>query len=248
MKRGVPSATAASEDVTPKTSFQHFHYYSLPILALLGLIDIFDCIDSGITDFDLLFVSETFPNWSDDELSIFLNPEAPLFGNPAALLAQPIDCLGANAYRPVDQLFWMAGCWGSHYPLGGYADQPHHAKAASIRVSRSLFLLHRIGMAKRQGGQDGLCGGVREPIMTKSFYRKQHYWPIPETGRQGPTATGADGSPGLPIPTGSFLPTCCHALGASPTLYGEFRRTVGGGEDSMHLAWRWNDCCVGVCI
>lgn len=249
MKRGVPFSNTTAEDRTVNTSFQHFHYYSVPILAILGLIDIFDCIDSGITDFDLLWVSETFPNWQDDELSIFLNPEAPLFGNPAALLAQPIDCLGANIYQPVDALFWIAGCWGSNYPLGGYVTQPNHAKAASLRVNRALFLLHRIGMAKRQGGQDGLCGGVREPIMTKSFYRKQHYWPLPETGMRAPlSAGGADGSPGFPLPSGSFLPTCCHALGTDSMLWGEFRRIPGVGEDQMHLVWRWNDCCVGVCI
>lgn len=244
--RSAPSTP--DESRSRNTSFQHFHYYSLPILAILGLIDIFDCLDSGITDFDLLFLSETFPNWNNDTLSTFLNAESILFGNPAALLAQPIDCLSANVYDPRDSLFWMMGCWGSTYPLGGSVSEASPLTAASLRVSRAVFMLHRIGLARRQGGNDAVCEGVREPIMTKSMFRKQHYWPIPETTTSPSLGLPGDGSPEFPIPARSFLPTCCHALGTSRMLSGEFRSIPGRAEDQISLLWRWNDCCVGVCI
>lgn len=231
----------------------HFHYYSYPILAILGMMDTYDCVDDGISDFDLLWASEAvFPNWTDDSLSIFLNPEANLFANVASFLVQPVDCITSTInYRPIDSMFWIAGCWGSMYPLTGYTPggTASPIQAASLRTSRSLFLLHRIGMAKRQGGNDAVCKPVREPIMSKSFYRQQQFWPMPESGGRMPGNVG-EGSAAAPFGFGSMLPTCCHSIGASSMAWGEWRRGVPVTEEgaNIQLAWRWVDCCVGVCI
>jgi conjugal transfer pilus assembly protein TraU len=235
----------------PEGGFAHFHYYTYPILAILGMMDAYDCIDDGMSDFDLLMMSEVLPNWTDDTLSTYLNPEVGLLSNPRAALAQPLDCIASTGFYPNDALFWVAGCWGSHFPLGGHIRGHSSAiNASSLRVSRALFMLHRIGMATRQGGQDAVCKGVREPIMTKSFYRAQQFWPMPETGSSSGDMGGfqGDGSSGSPFNLGSLLPVCCHALGANVLTWGDWRKVPIYGEDYIHLAWRWVDCCVGVCI
>lgn len=241
------SRQAGNEDRSTDGAAAHFHYYTYPILAILGLMDSWNCIDSGYNDFDLLWVSEIFPNWTDDTLAAFLNPEQNLFANPAAALAQPIDCIASTAYRPSNSLFWMAGCWGSHFPLSGYLHNVGSpVRAASLRVSRALFMLHRIGVTKRQGGSDAVCDGEYEAIMTKSMYRAQQFWPMPETG-SGSASVGG-GSEDSPFNVGSMLPVCCHALGASVLAWGDWRTIPIIGEDYLKIAWRWNDCCVGVCI
>lgn len=232
------------------TGLSHFHYYTYPILAILGMMDTYDCVDDGMSDFDLLFVSEVFPNWTDDSLSTYLNPEASLFANVSAWLAQPVDCISSTTmYKPIDSMFWIAGCWGSFYPLTGYTPggTASPIQAASLRTSRALFMLHRIGMAKRQGGNDAVCKPVRETIMSKSFYRQQQFWPMPESGNSMPAA-GGEGSSASPFGFGSMLPTCCHAIGASSMAWGEWRRIPVTGEENVQLVWRWVDCCVGVCI
>jgi len=245
---GQQATAQRGEDASDAIGFAHFHYYTYPILALLGMMDTYDCVDDGVSDFDLLFMSEVYPQWANDSLSHYLTPEAGLFGNIVAALAQPIDCLAATAYKPIDTLFWMSGCWGSHYPLTGHTvENLSPISAASLRVSRGLFLLHRIGLAKRQGGNDAVCKPVRETTMSKSFYRAQQFWPHPET-KGGDQFVGGDGSDDRPFDLGSMLPVCCHALGANTMAWGEHRTTIGTGEDYVHLAWRWMDCCVGVCI
>lgn len=233
----------------------HFHYYSYPILAILGLMDVFDCVDDGISDFDMLHASEVFPNWTNDSLSIFLNPEALLFGNVAAWLAQPVDCVAATTMqKPIDVLFWVSGCWGSHYPLSGFTDPRGSSpiEAASLRSSRALYMLHRLGFAKRQGGNDAVCKPKRETFMSKSFYKLQQFWPMAESGSgmrtYGLGEAPEEGSDEQPFQFGSMLPTCCHSIGASSATWGEWRRIPVTGEENIQLAWRWIDCCVGVCI
>lgn len=235
------------DSTTPGTSYGHWHYYTYPILAILGLFDQYDCIDDGIDDFDLVFVSEIFPNWADDELSSYLNPEAAMFANPIAMAAGPIDCVAATAMNPIDSLFWVSGCWGSNYPLAGRIwDEGSPQRGASLRTSRALFLLSRLGFITRQMGDDAYCKGQRTPVLVKSMFRKQQMWPLPETS-SGAHWEG-DGGEGSPFDVGSMLPVCCHPLGASTLAWGEWRQIPAVAEDYVYLNWKWVDCCVGVCI
>jgi len=250
LTRGTQGARPTGADRGDKPGFSQFHVYSYPIVALLGIIDQYDCVDDGVSEFDILFMGEMFPNWANDELSAYLNPESSLFGNPAGALAQPIDCLSATiTYAPIDSLFWVAGCWGSHFPLTGHTDgkMASPIQSASLRLSRSFFMLHRIGLTKRQGGWDAVCKPQIEPIMSKSFYRAQQFWPMPESGAAFSFPSG-DGSLDDPISMGPMQPTCCHALGANTLTWGEWRSGGPMIQDQVHLVWRWVDCCVGVCI
>lgn len=250
INRGRQGGQVGQEDMGERGSLSHWNYFTYPVLAILGLFDSFDCVDDGASEFDLLHTSLVFPNWTDDSLASYLQPEGAMFGNPIAALAQPIDCVSATTnYGPVDALFWISGCWGSHYPLTGHVSgrTESQIQAASLRTSRALFMLHRIGLTKRQGGNDAVCKAQYEPIMSKSFYRKQQFWPMPESGDRMTNPSG-EGTGDSPFSLGSMQPTCCHALGASTLTHGEWRKIPATAEDHVHLVWRWVDCCVGVCI
>ena len=73
--------------------------------------------------------------WNDDTLSLFVNPEAALFGNPIAQFACIADAIAAEVHLPLDILFWCAGSHGSIYPFTGSANREKFA----VRSSRVTF-------------------------------------------------------------------------------------------------------------
>lgn len=210
---GVISETSA------KTSFHHVHYYVFPILSLLGLLTDFQCIENG--ELDVAYMSEFDPLWSDDSLLNIFNPEAALFGNPLAQLACIADCTMASLNKPLDSLFWCAGCEGSLYPFGGHCS--HHVgmlQATSLIVHRCLARLHRMGIVKGYGKTD-FCEPRIMPIIKKSLYKTQIVRPIPQTSGE------------------------CHALGKSDQLWGVGKTYPFGGEDDfVYLIWRKKQCCL----
>ena len=60
------------------------------------------CNPGGYSDFDLLYISELDPTWSNGEISYFANPEAALFANPAALASCIPDALSSTVNKPLE--------------------------------------------------------------------------------------------------------------------------------------------------
>ncbi|WP_411028686.1 TraU family protein, partial [Salmonella sp. s60093] len=85
--------------------------------------------------------------WNDDELTMLLNPETFLFGNPVAQAACAGDCVLSSAGFGSNALFWCAGCQGSIDPFNGRV-QAHvsHVQASSLLVQRMTAKLHREGL------------------------------------------------------------------------------------------------------
>ena len=206
---------------TGDISFYHYHYYAFPILIMLELFVEDRCIGGGMVDFDLLYMSELDPTWNYDELAFFLNPEAALFANPAAMMACLADAGAAAAGEPLDELFWCAGAWGPIYPLVGSHVIHHSAPQTSSLLSvRALAALHRRGLAWRTMGRDTMCEARLDPFLPKSQYRMSMTFPIAEANSN-------------------------HVIGLNTFLWGEHRQLPGVGEDFVYLLWRWNDCCLG---
>lgn len=204
-------------DGPSQASFFHVHWYSYPILSLLELFTDFSCVEKN--DMDILYMSELDPLWNDDQLSIIVHPEALLFANPAAQLACAADCTGASFSKPLDKLFWCAGCEGSLYPLNGTVG--HHLgaiQASALIVNRIIAKMHRIGL---QNGyeENEFCFAKPMPIIKKSLYKTQLAYPVPQT--QGP----------------------CHALGSSDLLWGA-GKSYPKGEDFVYLIWTKKQCCL----
>ena len=245
-----------------------WHLYAFPLMEIMELLNLPQCNTDNYSTFDLMFMSEAFPNWYDSQLAFLVNPEAMLFGNPVAQAAGLADGAAAAVDDPLNSVVWMAGCWGSHYPLTGHTGTGSAPQTASLAASRALFLLGRLGFLKRTVGSDALCGGKKMPVLTKSQFRFQQIFPVPESNNNDsgtnpappdinlanvgdpPTSAEADLDPAATkvpdISIGNVRGGCCHALGENTMLWGEWRTRPATGQDFVYLLWRWTDCCVGI--
>lgn len=269
MQFGRPGRQKNNQD-EETLSLYSWHFYAFPIMRMLELFDLPQCNVDNYSSFDVMFMSEAFPNWYDDELAFLIHPESLLFGNPIALAAQVVDCAATSVPGggPIDSMFWSAGCWGSTYPVVGRSNTTSYAQGASLVATRAMHLLARLGMLRRTIGSDAMCGGQKMPVLRKSQYRMQQLFPVPESSNTDPgtnppapdidladagdppTAT----EPTLP-PSATIVPEfnmnnvlggCCHNIGENTLLWGEWRQRPGTGEDFVYLLWRWTDCCAGI--
>lgn len=206
--------------------FYQYHYFAFPLFQMLEILIAPGCQADGMIDFDLMFMSEIDPTWNEDELSVFMNPEAILFANPISLAACMGDCALASANILSDAFFWCAGCWGNLYPFTGNVASGNSPPAiTSLLATRAVASLHRKGFARKTSGPAAQCGSYIYPTIPKSQYRLNQIYPLPEA------------DPDLPL-------GCCHPVGASSFLWGEWRNIPGIGEDFVHMLWRYKDCCV----
>jgi len=184
--------------------FYHAHWYKYPVIYWLQIMQSVACMATDA--FDVAYMTEVDPLWDDDELAFVLNPEAILFGNPAAQLACVPEAIltTAGTALPLDALFWCLGSQGSAYPLTGstnYRDTP--IQAATLLMERLNYKLHRQGIVWETRGEDGaICSQWPEPILPKSRYRYQMTAPIPDAARCHPyTSTTASWEAGHDNPT-----------------------------------------------
>lgn len=213
--RGVVSLIG---DGPNQQSFYHVHFYTYPIMALLGLFTDFVCSHKG--DLEMGYMTELDPTWNDDQLSLILNAEAGHFSSVLAQTACIADCAASTLGKPQDALFWCAGCQGSLYPFTGTV--AHHVgavQASSLLVHRILAKLHRSFMLK--GFQkDEFCESSYLPIIKKSLYKTQLVYPLPQTKGQ------------------------CHPLGKTDVIWGAGKSYPKGGEDFVYLVWVKKQCCL----
>jgi len=201
-------------------SFHHYHYFAYPILFMLDMLAEPECNPSGYFDFDLMYLSELDPTWNEDELAFYTTPELVIFSNPIALAACASDALSSSIGLPIDSLYWCAGGWGNLYPLTGnletYSSPP---RDTSLLATRVLATMHRRGVAYATVGTDNMCEAPYAPMLPKSQYKLNQFYPMPE----------ANGN---------------HWIGQSPYIWGEWRNIPAVGEDFLHVLWQWTDCCV----
>lgn len=199
-------------------AFFHVHYYSFPVMKLMGIFSDFACVDKR--PFDVSYMSELDPTWDDDALAIVLNPEAVLFSQPMAQMACMQDCITSSLNKPHNKLFWCAGCEGSLYPFtGNIAHYEGPAQASSLLLQRALAKLHRTGVLKGYKKSD-FCEAHYMPIMRKTLYKTQLAKPKPQ--RSG----------------------SCQALGKSDILWGSGKALPGKGEDFCFVLWSKKQCCI----
>ena len=201
------------------TTFRHYHYYTFPVMQILDMFVPASCNPEGYVDIDVMFLSEMDPTWNIPTLAYFSMPENALLSTDLAAVACIPDAISSTfAKRPIQELFWCAGSWGTIYPVGGYVDGPDILNGTSLDIARILTVFHRRGFVKRTVGGDALCGGMIDPTLPKTMYQFTMFDPVPETGDS-------------------------HVMGESPIIWG-FTRTIPGiGEDPTFLIWRWQDCC-----
>ncbi len=201
-----------------KSSFYQVHWYVYPILYWLEVLMDVLCIEA--VSFDLAYLTELDPFWSDDEKSAILNPEGILFGNTIAQSACLADAFTSTVATPIDALFWCAGSWGSIYPFGGtVGDHTGGIQASSLLATRFMAKLHRELLLWGYIGVKGLCGKYPMPIIRKSQYRLQVTYPLPQTDS-------------------------CQPLGKNPFFFQAGREYPYKGSDFGYLVFRRRDCCL----
>lgn len=201
-----------------KASFYHVHWLANPLLFILNIITDVVCLQKE--SFDILYVTELDPLWSDDELAVILNPEALLFGNPIAQAACAADCAAATADLPLNPLFWCAGCQGGLYPFTGtVTDHVGGVMASLLLVERFQAKMHRELLADFSSARVGQCQPYPFPIVVKDQYRYQLVLPI----RQSTV-------PSLPF-------------GRTETIVSPGKEFPVKGEDFVWQSWRKRDCC-----
>ncbi len=120
------------------------------------------CMETG--SFDVAYLTEVDPTWSDDDLTMLLEPETYLFGSPVAQAACAGDCVLSSLGFGSNLLFWCAGCNGSIYPFNGHVQAHVSAvQASSLLVERMTAKLHREGLMWGTTGDGAMCGYYLQP-------------------------------------------------------------------------------------
>jgi conjugal transfer pilus assembly protein TraU len=220
------------QDNTRQSNYQ-VHWYVDPILYWAEVLLDNPCLETGA--FDVSYITEVDPTWNDDELTMLLNPETFLFGNPVAQAACAGDCVLSSIGFGSNALFWCAGCNGSIYPFNGHV-QAHvsHVQASSLLVQRMTAKLHREFLMWGTSGSDGLCGPYLEPVMDKTHYKYHMLYPIPQTN----TRTDSDNNNGC----------CCQPYGRTTVLWGAGKSYPYVGEDFAYMIFRKKNCCLGISL
>lgn len=245
-------------------AFYQYHYFSYPIMAMIGMLLIPDCTD-GYVDMDLLYLSEVDPLWNNDLLTLVLNPEAIIFSTPAAFAWCATDCVLTTMDDQRESFYGCAGCDGSLYPLtGNVFPQPDPVAGSSLITQRVLASLHRKGLAYKTIGDEAMCELNFYPTIPKSQYQLSMIYPVPEASsapnrgitipflgdpadaddlsvNDNNTLAGKSGDTVVPF-TG-----CCHPMGMSTsrwcTPYGG--RTRPGKDNAyIYLVWGYRNCCI----
>lgn len=224
---GIPAPEAARNHKPggeELNSFYQAHFYVNPVMYWLEVVTDFPCLEKG--SFDIAYMTELDPLWSDDELTLILNPDAVLFANPVAIAACAADCVAASVGVGLRELFWCAGCQGGVYPLDGHVSTHTGLVRSSALIAQRLTAkMHRELIAWGWHGKNGLCGPYFLPVMDKTAYKMQMTYPIPNTAKDGGK--------------------CCQPFGRTTVLWGAGKEYPVRGEDASYLLFRKRNCCVG---
>lgn len=169
-------------------AFFHVHWYKYPLLNWLNIITSVGCLQTG--DFDIAYLTELDPLWSDSEMSFVLNPEATLFGNQVAQASCAADSISSALHsQSLDSLFWCAGSQGSHYPLTGHVNAPlSPVQSALLLTERLNYKLHReLLMTDSSPNPGEICTEHHYPTLPKSRYRYEMVNQVADGGHCYPT-------------------------------------------------------------
>jgi conjugal transfer pilus assembly protein TraU len=209
----------ATEDASTGTpaAFYQVHWYKYPLIAWLNILTSMGCMQSG--DYDLAYLSELDPLWNDDQASLFINPEASLFGNVVAQGACAVDALAATTGASKNSLFWCMGSQGSSYPLTGHISAEYSVLQNSVLLSERMdFKLHRELFIEDSSGENGaVCHVHLNPMMPKNRYRYELMNPTPDANS-------------------------CHAFGHTVATWQAGKIKPNDKGNYGYLIWRKRNC------
>jgi len=206
------------------SAFYNVHWYMNPLFYWLEVLMDDACLEKGV--FDLAYLTELDPLWSDSTLSFVINPDVVLFSNFVAQAACAADCISASIGFPEKELYWCAGCQGSLYPLSGWVNaRVSPIQASSLLMQRLTAKMHRELLMWAASGRDGQCGYYPQPLMDKTNYKYSMVYPVPQTQK--------------------ISGRCCQPFGRTSVVWGAGKSFPVKGEDFVYQIFRKRNCCTG---
>jgi conjugal transfer pilus assembly protein TraU len=195
------------------STFAQAHYFIYPVWSMMELLVDFVCIEHS--GFDVAYLTEVDPLWQNDILAFILEPEAILFGNPAAQTACIADSVSTNVGFSMSPLFWCIGSGGSAYPLTGHVNDDNELMANSTIAARMIYKLARELLICDTAL--ALCACVPTPIWVKHNYRIH-----------------------IAKPVRDFM---CHPFGRTGLIWGPFKNPPLMGDNFVWQLFRRRSCC-----
>jgi len=203
----------------------HFVWY--PVFWVLNILSDVLCMQADPTSIDFGYLSEVDPTWTYDELNHFIQPEKLLFANPIAQSACLADCAASTFQKPLNLMFWCAGCWGGIFPDSGNVQeqkqndivQSNLTATRIIDKMHNAFLLWATSPGETVGLSeipDSICQPMPFPRIIKTQYWLQ---------------------PACPVTRNAY------AIGTIPPVFEAFAKSPGY-EDYVHVLWRKRVCCL----
>lgn len=223
-KKGAVSSSGRGS----QTASYYVHCYEYPIFNLLNLGTSLVCTEFEKKSFfvRIPYLSELDPEWHNEKLSKYLNPESLLFANPLAQVSCAPDCIASTIQKPNDLLFWCAGCQGSLFPLTGFvANHIGGLQSSLLLMQRVIAKLHQRGGLKTYSEGDPLtkksyCQKGYSRRVKRSQYKTQLVYPVSMT--KGP----------------------CQALGKTELFWGAGKSFPVKGEEFCYILWTERRCCL----
>lgn len=222
-KRGM--GAVYSSGTGARYAHYHVHVYEYPVLSLVELANDLVCTEFEGKDFkiDIPFMSELDLNWNNEKLLAYFNPEMVVFANPLAQISCAPACISSSIQKPLDALFWCAGCQGSLYPLFGFvAEYIGGIQASLLLIQRVIVKLHQWGLLKTfpdKGGRE-YCKKEYSLRPKRGQYKTQLVYPVASTN--GP----------------------CNALGKTELFWGSGKSFPVTGEEFCYILWTERRCCL----
>lgn len=208
-------AGGLSRSANSTRTFQQMHYYIFPVFQILDMFYDIPCI--GDDGFDVAMMTEIVPTWNNDLLSLIINPEAILFGNPVTNLACAADATSALKGFPRKELFWCLGSWGNAYPLAGSITSTDYTEANIALAARGTYFMGRTGLLW-ETTDDG-CHRKAAQIWRKDKYKFQMAKPTKDSH--------------------------CIPVGRDAQLWGAGKHNLYS-DNFMWMLFKKVDCCVSI--
>ncbi len=212
---------------------KNVHYIKYPVFGIMNIILDYLCVDKN-TNFDIAPPSELDPRQNDDQLSLLFEPDKLLYANPIAQSICFADCASASTWKPINSLFWCAGCWGTIGTVVTNSPGADPVIESALLVTKQLDLLHAdfqlwkysdapdldyVAQAAQAGSvSDTTCSPKTFPRIIKSQYYMNMSYPVVSKA----------------IPIGDF-----------GIKWSFFKQYPGDGEDFIWTIWRVRNCCTG---
>lgn len=198
-----------------KLAFQNYHYYIMPIWAILNMFTDIPCI-SEEKSFDLTMVSEVRPDWGDDLTAMQLYPETSVMASPFVAIACVADAVASTFQRPIDALYWCMGSWGTTYPMTGNITVTDYVEANAGIAGKAMYVQARTAMLPDRAVN--VCYQTPMPIWIKSHWRIQQLDPVVDTK--------------------------CRSIGYPGLLWTQRKNPIGQQDNFSWLLFRKVSCCL----